>query len=290
MKHAVSTTAILISIFVMAQLIGLLTLSQYYNHEEDEIAYKQLPLGLERPEVEEAHAWFYILLALLVGTMAMLGLMRYKMHNMVKLWLFFAITIALILAFSAYISQGIAVILAIGIAFLKIRYQNMYIHNGAEIFMYGGIAVLFHEMLSISIAALLLVLIACYDMFAVWKSKHMIKMATYQTAHRIFAGAMVAPLKIQESTQAKTQAKGKKTKQKEVPVAVLGGGDIAFPLLFAGAVMKTYTIEAAVLVVVCATISLTGLFIVAKKGKFYPAIPALTIGCFVGWALLALIM
>ena len=286
MKHSASTTAILISIFVLAQLIGLITLDRYYQYEKDEIIYEQLPLGLERPEVQEEHSWIYITLALLFGTMLMLGLIRYNMHSMVKLWLFLAVTIALILAFSAYMPQEIAVILAISIAFLKIRYQNMYIHNMAEIFMYGGIAVLFHEMLSVTIAALLLIIIAGYDMFAVWKSKHMVKMANYQTAHRIFAGAMVAPFEIEKKS---TTRESKKKQHKKVPVAILGGGDIAFPLLFAGAIMKTYSINAAFIIVICTTIALTLLFIGAKKGKFYPAIPFLTIGCFVGWGIISII-
>jgi hypothetical protein len=90
--------------------------------------------------------------------------------------------------------------------------------------------------------------------------------------------------------------------------AILGGGDIAFPLIFIGSVMnglilKLHNANPAMLlsqikltaflqssvIIVTATIALTLLFVFAKKGKFYPAMPFLTAGCLVGWLITLLL-
>jgi hypothetical protein len=76
--------------------------------------------------------------------------------------------------------------------------------------------------------------------------------------------------------------------------AILGGGDIAFPLLFAGSVMEEliisgFTREMAyfrtLLVPLFAGAALYLLFVKSEKGKFYPAMPFITVGCLIGYGL-----
>ncbi|MBL7057238.1 hypothetical protein ISS09_03070, partial [Candidatus Woesearchaeota archaeon] len=80
--------------------------------------------------------------------------------------------------------------------------------------------------------------------------------------------------------------------------AILGGGDVAFPLIFAGVVMETLirqglSLQIAFLqtciVAVFATIAIFSLFVFAKKEKFYPAMPTITIGCLIGYAIILLL-
>ena len=75
-----------------------------------------------------------------------------------------------------------------------------------------------------------------YDAYSVWKSKHMIKMAKFQAKSKVFAGLLVPYKKNRE--ESKLPKKGK-VSFKGVKTAILGGGDVAFPLLFIGAVMKS---------------------------------------------------
>ena len=70
--------------------------------------------------------------------------------------------------------------------------------------------------------------------------------------------------------------------------AILGGGDIGFPLLFAGVAMKVFGFKA-LIVSGFATLSLLFLFWMSEKKKFYPAMPFLTAGCFLGYAVLNLV-
>ena len=67
--------------------------------------------------------------------------------------------------------------------------------------------------------------------------------------------------------------------------AILGWGDIGFPLLFAGVVLKTSGYLDAFIIVIASTLALLGLFIWSKKNRFYPAMPFLAAGCFLGYFL-----
>ena len=79
------------------------------------------------------------------------------------------------------------------------------------------------------------------------------------------------------------KVKRKKTKKVSVKMAMLGGGDMGFPLLFAGVIFKTSGIYPSLILVATTTIALFGLFYFADKKKFYPAMPFVSIGCFVGY-------
>ena len=101
-------------------------------------------------------------------------------------------------------------------------------------------------LLNIFYAYILLIILSLYDMYAVWKSKHMVKMAKFQTRSGIFAGLLI-PYGFK---------KAKKKGMVKVKTAVLGGGDIGFPLLFAGTILVFKGWLPALIVTACATIAL----------------------------------
>ena len=65
-------------------------------------------------------------------------------------------------------------------------------------------------------------------------------------------------------------------------MAILGGGDIVFPIIAAGVMLKTLGIASALLVALGATLGLAYLFFFAEKRKFYPAMPFITGGILAG--------
>jgi len=75
----------------------------------------------------------------------------------------------------------------------------------------------------------------------------------------------------------------KKMKKVKVNLAILGGGDVAFPLIFAGVILNKYGMTDALITIAFTSIALLLLFTFSKKGKFYPAMPFLTAGCLVGF-------
>jgi len=179
----------------------------------------------------------------------------------------------------------IAVIAALVLTIYKIFKKNNFIHNFTEIFIYGGLTVIFIPILNFWAAGLLLIGISIYDMIAVWKSKHMIKMAKFQMEKvKIFSGVYFP--------YGKKHILAKQTKiDKKVPVAnsgdteiaILGGGDIAFPLIFAGTILIKFGWLPAIIVSASALLSLFFLMLISKKDKFYPAMPFITAGCLLGF-------
>jgi len=297
MKHTLKITIILVTIFFITQVMGLLIIDKYIDHtaskEAGEIQFKNLPLGIERPPIDNTTSFIYIIIAILIGTGLVLLIIKFKKIRLWKSWYFLSVLITLIMAFGAFVQQSIAVVLALILSVWKIFKPNTIIHNLTEIFIYGGLAAIFVPIMNIFAAFMLLLLISIYDMIAVWKSKHMIKLAKFQTKTNVFAGLFVPYQRI------KKIPKLPKSKIKKVKIrhAILGGGDIGFPLLFAGVVMKDLMLENLFLVAflksliipIFVTISLFLLFVKGKKDKFYPAMPFLTIGCIAGYLILLLI-
>tara|TARA_Y100000310_G_scaffold327507_1_gene393998 strand:- start:1455 stop:2375 length:921 start_codon:yes stop_codon:yes gene_type:complete len=300
MKHELKITILLLALFLASQIVGLAIINQYIDHTATAATgvatFKELPYQIERPEIEETSSFSYILIAILLGTALLLFLIKLKKVIFLRLWFFLVVWICLSFAFSAFIPQFIALIIALVIAVWRIYRPNIIIHNAAEIFIYGGLAAIFVPLMNIFAAFMLLLLISIYDMIAVWKSKHMIKLAKFQTKSKIFAG-MFLPYKLKEGLIKPKKAKpapAKAEKIVNVKHAILGGGDIGFPLLFAGVVMKGLMLENSVLIgflktlaiPICVTIALMFLFIKGEKDKFYPAMPFLSIGCLAGYLII----
>jgi len=73
-----------------------------------------------------------------------------------------------------------------------------------------------------------------------------------------------------------------KNKKIKVNVAILGGGDVVFPIITAGVVLLTYGFFYSMFVIFGAALGLLYLFINSQKKKFYPAMPFITAGIFLG--------
>ena len=81
----------------------------------------------------------------------------------------------------------------------------------------------------------------------------------------------------------KYKNKSKKVKERafkkskiKVNLAILGGGDVIFPIIAAGAFYVTMGLLPALVLSAFSTIGLLVLFVMARKNKFYPAMPFLT--------------
>jgi len=289
MKHSMKITLLLVSLFFVAQIIGLTVTDSYIDYDKstaEEVVWKPLPsiagVSLERPAVSPEQGIWYIIAAIFIGTLLILLIMHLGKISIWKLWFFVAVVLCLHISFGAFISSMAAFLLAVVLGWLKAYKPNIFVHNFTELFLYGGLVVIFVPIMNVFAVVILMILLSCYDMYAVWKSKHMVKMAKFQTKSGIFAG-MLLPYKMPKP--------GKRTKRKKlVKTAVLGGGDIGFPLMFAGVVLKEYGIQSGFMIVPFTTLALFLLLYLGRKNKFYPAIPFLTAGCFVGYAVVSAFM
>ncbi|MBW2976821.1 hypothetical protein KY347_05230 [Candidatus Woesearchaeota archaeon] len=298
MKHTFKITLLLASIFFITQVIGLSITNEYIDHkrtsEAGEVTFEALPYNLERPEIRESTSYIWIMSAVIIGTLLLLLLIKLRKFGLWKLWFFLAVFFTMAIAFSAFIPQAIAAILAFMLALIKIYKPTTLIQNLTEIFIYGGLAAIFVPIMNIFAAFMLLILISVYDIIAVTKTRHMVKLAKFQAKSKVFAGLLI-PYR-RKKGKAMIRKAGIKKEMKEGKIAVLGGGDIGFPLLFAGVVMKGLMLTntepigflKAMIVPVFVTLSLLFLLVKGKKDKFYPAMPYLSAGCAVGYFIVLL--
>jgi len=306
MKHSIKIVIILLGMFFLTQLIGILVIHQY-SPEVKQVVNEQgilenktiynLPYGMEPPpDITPSTTLFSIVLAMAIAVVFMLILMRYKVEFFLRAWFFVVVTLALGITIYAFLSgvkyaQIIALIIAIPLAAIKLFKRNIIVHNITELFIYPGIAAILVPLLNIWTVVILLVLISIYDIYAVWHAGFMQKMAQYQISKlKFFTGFFVPYLGKKEKKLIK-QAKesNEKDKKIKVNVAILGGGDVIFPIILAGVVLNQLGLIPALIISVGATLALAFLFYISKKGKFYPALPFISAGCFLALGIALLI-
>ena len=292
--------------FLVTQFIGLFVVNTYTPQiifdpatgESTQIPGNELPFGLQTPENEQPEP-YHIFISFALAFAIIFLLMKYKWKTVIRLWFFLVVMLGLGITINAFLKYTIitntsilALAIAIPLSFLKIFKPNMFVHNTTELLVYPGIAAVFVSILTPISTIALLILISIYDMWAVWKSGIMQKMAKFQMQElKIFGGFLISSLSKKTKTQiAKIKQKYKNTKipkkikQKKfkVNLAILGGGDVILPIITAGVFMRTFGIISALFIIFGALAGLIFLFSITKKGKSYPAMPYISVGIFLG--------
>ena len=233
MKHTLKVTIVLVLFFFLAQVIGLAIVNQYIDHkksvETQTVVLKDLPYGLERPEVKnQSTSFIYIIIAILIGTGLLLLIIKTNKTVLWKIMFFFSISMTLAIAFAAFLSPIIAGIIALAISVWRMYRPNPIVHNLSELFVYGGLAAFMVNIFNLFAAFMLLILISIYDYIAVYRTKHMVKLAEFQSKSRIFAGLFI-PYNNQKMPKGGLIQEKPSKHQKEKPkisVAVLCACDI----------------------------------------------------------------
>jgi presenilin-like A22 family membrane protease len=290
MKYDLRTMLTLILLFLITQFVGLTILYKDISIKigptgEREIVHGETVLG-PRPEITGWETFVWIIGSTAMSTIMILIIVWFRKINWWRVLFFISVFLTISLALGVFLKPSYAFLLAFAIAVWKVFKPNALIHNIAQILMYSGIAILLVPLLDVTWVIALLIVISLYDIFAVLKSKHMVKMAVFQAKSKLFAGISI-PLK-------KIKKRGRGIKQ-----AIIGGGDVAFPLIFSGVVMENLmkagevSKEIAFLksLVIPVIVSLTLLFLLikGKEGKFYPGMPFITAGCLTSYAIISLI-
>ena len=275
MKHRVDITVFILIIFFLTQAFGLGLLAkeaEIVTTVENNVTifsvyHGDTAIG-ERPQTEGFSSFALIVLVIIISTGLFLLIVKFAKHKIWKTWFFLAVWLSVTVSLGVFFDVWIAYVLSLMITVYKLSGRSVFVYNVGEILMYSGIGLIFSPMFDIFWVFILLIAISLYDMYAVWKSKHMIKMAKFQTKMRLFAGLLVP------------YGKNK--------LAILGGGDLGFPLIFVGVLFKSIGWDA-LIVIFTTTIALFLLLYYSKKNKFYPAMPFISLGCFVGYGLTFLI-
>ena len=85
MKHTAKITLLLVGVFLLAQIIGLLIIQNYVDVQQTQqtghVTFEELPLGIQRPQIEENYSFVYIMGAVFVGTLLLLVLIYFKFYR-----------------------------------------------------------------------------------------------------------------------------------------------------------------------------------------------------------------
>ncbi len=306
MKHNVKITLVLLGMFFISQLIGIAVLTAYspttsqvsVNGNLTDITTHNLPFGMEPPsDIDPSTSLTSIVLAIIIAVLIMFLLMKLKAEVFLRIWFFVVVILALSISINAPLfslttySSLIALAIAMPLAYYKIFKRNIIVHNLTELIVYPGIAAIFVPLLNIKSIIILLIIISFYDMYAVWHAGFMQKMAQYQIDKvKVFSGFFIPYLNSKQKDIVRKAPKNFKGKKMKVSVALLGGGDVVFPMILSGVLLHTIGLLPALMVAVGATLGLAGLFYYSEKGKFYPAMPFITAGCFLALGFYYLIL
>jgi len=326
MKHNLKITLLIISMFVVTQFIGLYVINSDPFHVQvtqsdgtvTSVANPDLQ-WIEPPQVQtQSDFGAYlgsIIFAFIIAILILFLLTKFKIDFILRIWFFLVVAIALFITFNAVFPKQLlsnslyftipALILAVGLAFLKIFKRNFIIHNLTELLIYPGISTMFVPILNFWSIIILLLVISAYDIWAVWHSGIMQKMAKYQINNlKVFSGFFVPYISKKMRKQMRKLRKNKKLKSKKIKVniAILGGGDVIFPIITAGVILNTNIglpfglhnfvggFWPAIFVIAGATLGLSLLLAFSEKKKFYPAMPFITSGIFLGLILSYLLL
>jgi len=297
MKHNLKISIIILGMFLLTQLIGLFIINFYIQDGNN------LPYGFDQRDLNEQNSVSFLasmISSFVIAVFLILILTKLKSVIFMRTWFFVVVCLALGLTLNAIFSLikiPMAGILALAVgtifSYFKVFKRNIIFHNVTELLIYPGIAAVFANILNIFTLVFLILAIAVYDVWAVWHSGIMQKMAKYQIETvGIFSGFFIpyASKKIKEKIRFLKQKyknkniPGKIIKKNKIKVnlAILGWGDIVFPIISAGVILKSWGLIPALIVVLFSFIALLYLFLFAKKKKFYPAMLYLSAGIFLG--------
>lgn len=182
------------------------------------------------------------------------------------------------LLLSLWLPDFLALILITSLIFWWLKWPSILNHDLVVILGLAGIGSVLGLRFSPWAIVLLLIILSGYDFIAVYKTKHMIKMAK----EMIKTGTILALILPQRISDFRADIKEVRPGGKFL---ILGGGDVAFPLLLCASVVPQGIINA----LIVATFALFGLwfsfyfFISQKIRQPIPALPPIALFSILGF-------
>jgi presenilin-like A22 family membrane protease len=228
--------------------------------------------------------YFFVVLAImgLVLYFIPLELLRKILRFAFAILFAWGIFVAIVIWLPLWLSLLVAG--AVGLAWLI--YPRVWLHNGVMVLALVSMAAVFGRFITPWTAMVLLVFLAVYDLLAV-RFGFMLWLAS-KLSHSNSMPAFVFPRRgngWNAGLQDATFSNSKDIQPGERRFSILGGGDIAFPLLLSASAFFAYGLNSALLIALFGLVGLLGAYaiqIAILKGRPMPALPPIAVACLIG--------
>lgn len=242
------------------------------------------------PKMETAPSiiWFLIIFAIATG-LILLALKFFKARLPFGLIFAFLIFVGADIVFSTFIPwRAVSIALAVGVVGVRFLWPNILTQNIAIIIAIAGISAQLGVFLTAPAVIILLIVLSVYDVWAVFKTKHMVKMAK-GLIQRGMAPMIVMPTSWKDFTKSMKiveREKLKPARRRVMKYMMLGTGDLAFPLVFAVSALPYGLLSAyAVIMGALAGIVVIHILMTSRKFPALPALPPIAAGSIIAFAL-----
>ena len=181
--------------------------------------------------------------------------------------------------FESFLPEPFSLILVSLLIFWWAKNPIILNQNLLIIFSLAGIGASLGLVLKPEAVILILVVLSIYDFIAVYKTKHMVKIAKEMIETGTILG-LVSPFELAGFLKST-----KEIKPGEGKFLILGGGDVAFPLIFSVSLLELGILKSFIVVL----FSLFGLFsnlfffLSQKERKAIPALPLISLFSIIGY-------
>jgi len=191
------------------------------------------------------------------------------------------------IVFELFMPVLMAVACALILAGARYLWPNMLVQNVAILIAIAGVGAQLGLLLPVTAVIILLVILSVYDVIAVFRTKHMVKMFTGLMQKGV-ALSLVIPEKMSDLSKNMKRITEEKLKAHETgkkhKIMMLGTGDVAFPIVFAVSALD-YGLPQSYGVIIG---SLAGLFVIHlimrnSNIRALPALPPIAIGAIAGF-------
>jgi presenilin-like A22 family membrane protease len=241
---------------------------------------------IEIPSFSSLEFIFYFFIATLFAFLIFRFLRERIIKGKVYKILFLSVSFfSSLIFFESFLPEPIPLILVFLLTFWWIKHPIVLNQNLLIIFSLAGIGASLGLSLKPKAMILILIVLSIYDFIAVYKTKHMVKIAKDMIETGTILGLVFPfePLGFLKSAREIKPGEGK--------FLILGGGDVAFPLIFSVSLLKFGILKPFIV----AIFSLLGLFanfllfIFQKERKAIPALPLISLFSIIGYFIVSIL-
>ncbi|MBZ9578695.1 hypothetical protein KJA14_02485 [Patescibacteria group bacterium] len=261
--------------FLFSLTLGLGIISSLRIIQILEIEFQKIPL---KPVSFLEFILPFLFLLLIVFLIIKFVKFRSRKGILFKIFFILPVFVGGLLFLSLWIGDIPALIFVSILIFYWVKKPNILVHNFLLISGMIGVGSVFGLRLDPLLVVFLLIIFSIYDIIAVYKTKHMIKMAKEMIEAKAIPGIILPPKISELQVPLKDVKMGGR-------FLILGGGDIVFPLLLVSSLVP-YRILDSLIVAVFATFGLLISFLIfvsQKTRKPIPALPPIALFSIIGY-------